>query len=146
MAIVTASQGRGTRRKRLIGGVVVGGVILLVVIFLAIPANRRRIANPAGQPAVVGATEIEVRGDGFQGHVYAPSVTQVQIGSTIRWTFNDRGANGTEAPIKHNVVGDGWASPLLAEGSYEHTFTAPGTYRYVCSLHSGMDGVVVVTR
>lgn len=132
---------RGSRRW-IIG--VVAVLVLLIVVALAIPATRRRIANPAGQPAVVGATEVEVRGDWFQNHLYAPSVTQVRAGSTVRWTFNDRGANGTGESVNHNVVGQGWSSPVLADGVYEHTFTAPGTYRYTCTLHSGMDGVVVV--
>lgn len=139
-------QRRTGGRQRLVGGLVIGGLVLMAVIALTIPSTRRRIANPAGQPAVIGATAIEVRGDAFQGHLYAPSVAQVSVGSTIRWTFNDRGANGTDELAEHNVVGQGWASPVLAEGVYEHTFSEPGTYRYTCTLHSGMDGVVLVVN
>lgn len=131
--------------KRIVVGLVIG-VALLGLVSLGIPPTRRWIANPTGQPAVVGATEIDVRGDWFQNHLYAPSVVQVPVGSTVRWTFNDRGANGADEPVEHNVVGDGWASPVLTEGVYEYTFTTPGTYRYTCTLHRYMDGVVIVTE
>lgn len=135
---------RNVRRTAVVIGLGIG--VLFIIIFLSIPATRRRIVNAIGQPAVVGATAIEVRGDWFQNHLYAPAVVQVPVGSTIRWTFNDRGANGSGELVGHNVVGEGWSSPVLSEGVFEHTFTTAGSYRYTCSLHGAMDGMVVVTE
>jgi hypothetical protein len=44
------------------------------------------------------------------------------------------------------VVGDGIESETQTEGTFQHTFAAPGRYEYRCTLHGGMDGVVVVTE
>jgi hypothetical protein len=33
---------------------------------------------------------------------------------------------------------------LRASGTYQYTFTTPGSYSYICTLHSGMSGQVVV--
>lgn len=132
-----------TRIVRVVG---ISLLVMLVLVPLTIPTFRRLIANPAGQPAVVGATEIEVRGDAFQNHLYAPSVVQVPVGSTVTWTFNDRGGNGNDELDEHNVVGNGWWSPVQTEGTFQHTFTEPGVYHYTCTLHAYMDGVVEVVE
>lgn len=116
---------------------------LLIVATLAIPAVRRAIANPRAA-APVAATEVLVRGDRFQGHVYDPPVIRVAAGATVTWTFADRGASGQGEPAGHNVVGAGFVSPVIAAGSWSHTFAEPGIYPYVCSLHPGMDGQVEV--
>ncbi|WP_430333721.1 cupredoxin domain-containing protein [Rhodococcus sp. ACT016] len=73
---------------------------------------------------------------------YSPSSITISVGQTVTWVFDDRGT-------PHDVVGVGDAksvlrSPLLMSGTWEFTFTAPGTYDYTCSLHPDMHGVVVV--
>jgi hypothetical protein len=50
---------------------------------------------------------------------------------------NDGGAT-------HNVKGTGWGSGNQASGTFQHAFTAPGSYRYSCTLHPGMNGRVDV--
>jgi plastocyanin len=48
----------------------------------------------------------------------------------------------------HNVTSRGKrrfaSSPSMARGTYAVRFTRPGTYRYVCTIHFGMNGTVVV--
>jgi plastocyanin len=134
---------RRTRARTLL--LSIGVVLVLIIIGLSIPSNRRWLANPTGQPAHVGVTTIMVVGDQFQSHVYAPSVVRVPVNTTITWIFADRGANQTEELVPHNVVGTDWASAVLSEGSYQHTFTSPGIYRYTCTLHRNMDGIIEVT-
>jgi len=73
---------------------------------------------------------------------YTPSSITISVGQTVTWVFDDRGT-------PHDVVGLGDAksvlrSPLLTTGTWEFTFTEPGTYNYTCSLHPDMLGVVVV--
>jgi plastocyanin len=41
--------------------------------------------------------------------------------------------------------GDGFESKTQSSGIYRHTFDAPGSDDYRCTLHSGMKGRVVVT-
>lgn len=74
---------------------------------------------------------------------YSPSSITIQAGQTVTWVFDDRG-------VPHDVVGLGDAksvlrSPLLKTGTWQYTFTEPGTYDYTCSLHPNMLGVVIVT-
>lgn len=68
---------------------------------------------------------------------FGPTVARVSTGHVVTFVNKDG------AP--HNVTGTGWASPELQQGdSYRHTFDARGIYPYACSLHPGMNGVVIV--
>jgi plastocyanin len=54
-----------------------------------------------------------------------------------------------EGGLPHNVTSySNYFNPfyLMPGGKYSVTFGAPGTYRYVCAEHSGMDGVVEVRK
>lgn len=83
-------------------------------------------------PAKVGATDINVRLSGF-----SPDSVQVTARTTVRWHFHDT--------IEHDVVGDGLKSARMADGTYQFTFTQPGTYDYHCTMHPLMRGRVIVT-
>jgi plastocyanin len=100
-------------------------VVTTVVVIQLLP-------NAADGPAVAGVTTVEMRGNRFH-----PPVIQITKGQTVTWSFNDGGAT-------HNVKGTGWGSGDQASGTFHHTFTAPGSYRYSCTLHLGMNGRVDV--
>ena len=72
---------------------------------------------------------------------FTPRSVTVRKGTTVRWDFLDQG-------VSHNVISRGSprfsGSPVKSRGSYRVTFRKSGTYRYVCTLHPGMDGRVVV--
>lgn len=87
-----------------------------------------------GQPAepVEGVTAIDV-GDNF----FEPSETEIETGDTVQWNWIG------EAP--HNVAGEGFSSPTQTTGTFEHEFTTPGSFAYVCTLHPEMTGNIVVT-
>jgi plastocyanin len=81
--------------------------------------------------------EFQVVIDSF---AFTPAELTVPVGATVTWV-NHQGA-------RHDVVAaDGtFTSPLFGEGeTFSFTFTAPGEYPYVCSIHSGMDGTIIVT-
>lgn len=83
------------------------------------------------EPAT-GVTEVEVRDNSF-----SPRVIEVPTGSEITWEWTGR--------RDHNVVGEGWSSDVQDEGTFTHRFDESGTFDYVCTLHGGMDGRVIVT-
>lgn len=89
-------------------------------------------AKSEAPPANVART-VDVRNIAFN-----PKSVTIHPGQTVAWKFDD----GT---IPHNVVGTDWRSPDRTSGYYTHTFAAPGTYAYRCTIHSNMDGQVVVT-
>ncbi|MVU78877.1 copper-binding protein [Nocardia sp. ET3-3] len=87
-------------------------------------------------PAAPAAVTVEVKDMKF-----SPADITVKAGDTVTWKFDDR------AP--HNVQGVGdiamaLNSPIIHKGQWSYTFTTPGTYRYICTLHAEMKGTVTV--
>ena len=73
---------------------------------------------------------------------FRPATITVEMGETVKWD-NYLGDQHTITPIDHNAFGRvefGTTGNVL-----EVTFTTPGTYRYFCEFHGGMNGMVVVT-
>ncbi|MEV0252174.1 cupredoxin family copper-binding protein [Nocardia sp. NPDC050712] len=73
---------------------------------------------------------------------FSPETITVKAGDTVTWKFDDK--------VPHSVqgIGDkamGINSPIFDRGEWSYTFTAPGTYRYLCSLHPEMRGTVTVS-
>ncbi len=74
------------------------------------------------------------------GESFAPETVVVDVGDTVTWVNNGLGGHNARST-------DGtFRSPNLTAGaSFSHTFTAAGTYDYLCSIHpSNMTGRVVV--
>jgi plastocyanin len=89
--------------------------------------EEMKTAAPGGQQVVV---------DNFS---FAPATTAVSVGTTITWTNRD--------DVPHNIISTEkkFASPVLdTDQTFTHTFEAPGTYPYYCSIHPKMTGQVVV--
>jgi len=88
---------------------------------------------PAAQPPSA-PNSVDIRNFAF-----GPTVLTVAAGTTVTWTNLDTIAHTVSDP------GDGIASPVLTpNATYRHTFTTPGTYRYICTIHPFMHGTVVV--
>jgi len=90
--------------------------------------EEMKTAGAGGQQVVV---------DNFS---FAPTMTAVSAGSTITWTNRD--------DVPHNIVSteQKFKSPVLdTDEQFSHTFDAPGTYKYYCSIHPKMTGQVVVS-
>ena len=81
------------------------------------------------------AEDIEVHIDNF---VFEPAQLAVKVGQTVTWTNRD--------DIPHTVVcaGKFRSKTLDTDGKFTFTFTAAGEYKYFCSLHPHMQGVVKV--
>lgn len=93
-------------------------------------------ATTADSPASQGGTAVSITNFKFN-----PTTLTVPVGATVTWTNQD------EEP--HTVAGkDGsFHSPGMdTHGTYSFTFTTPGSYDYICSIHPFMTGTVVVTK
>jgi plastocyanin len=70
---------------------------------------------------------------------FVPATLAVHPGTTVTWkNFDDE---------PHSVVSDAGAfrsGALDTNESFSYTFSKAGTFRFVCSLHSHMTGVVRV--
>ena len=102
---------------------------VLVVAVAALVGCGDSDDGDGGGPAEPGA--VDVVDNSFQ-----PKETTVAAGDTVTWTFKGNAA--------HNVSGEGFQSDLISEGEFEHTFDEAGEYDYVCTVHPGMEGTVVV--
>jgi amicyanin len=68
---------------------------------------------------------------------FSPATVTIAVGDTVTWTNADA--------VAHTATGAGFDSGLLEQGeSYSVTFTAPGTYDYLCTPHPTMTGRIVV--
>jgi plastocyanin len=70
--------------------------------------------------------------------VFEPAALTVKVGTTVTWTNRD--------DIPHTVVcaGKFRSKTMDTDGTFTFTFTAAGEYKYFCSLHPHMQGVVKV--
>jgi plastocyanin len=87
---------------------------------------------PAG---AAHAEDVAVHIDNF---VFEPAQLTVKVGQTVTWINRD--------DIPHTVVcaGKFRSKTMDTDGSFSFTFTAPGEYKYFCSLHPHMTGAVKV--
>lgn len=78
----------------------------------------------------------------IKNFAFDPAVITVKAGTTVTWTNSDQDP--------HTVTSDGKAGPLnskpLNQGdTYQYTFTVPGTFSYLCTIHPFMTATVTVT-
>ena len=90
-------------------------------------------ATPAISPALAGEAAVKI--DNF---TFGPQELKVKAGTTVTWT------NGDDIP--HTVVSpNNFRSRAMdTDGTFSFTFTTPGIYKYFCSLHPHMTGIIVV--
>jgi len=68
---------------------------------------------------------------------YSPAAIQVDVGDTVTFVNED--------VFPHTASGLEWTTDILDQGDKQViTFSDPGTFEYVCKLHPGMAGTVVV--
>jgi plastocyanin len=80
-------------------------------------------------------------GVAIEAFAFEPATLTVKAGQDVTWENHD--------PAEHTVtqVGGGFDSGTMAAGAtFRTTFDQPGEYRYICALHPGMKGRVVVER
>jgi len=76
--------------------------------------------------------------------VFEPSVVKIEVGDTVRFVSKDRGHNTASIKGMLPAGAEKWKSRIGKD--FEVTYTADGTYGYMCSPHYGlgMVGVVLV--
>jgi plastocyanin len=104
---------------------------LLALTLSACGSGEAAQAPPA--PAANGEPTVTVK-----DMAYTPERLTVAAGATVTWAFED-------GAITHDVKGDGFQSKVMAEGTFRHRFTKPGTYDYLCTLHPNMTATIEVT-
>ena len=80
----------------------------------------------------------------IENFLFRPDSIRVPTGTTVTWI-------NCESPVTEpHTTTSAAATPLWDSGQFAATqrysfrFTAPGVYPYFCTVHSGMNGIVVV--
>lgn len=107
-------------------------VLLPAVAAAALLAAGCGSSGESSEP--VATTEVQMA----KSYRFDPKVIEIGAGDTVTWTNEDN--------FTHTVQVDGQEDHKVDQGeSVEITFDEPGTYDYVCTLHSqDMDGTVIV--
>jgi plastocyanin len=105
---------------------------------------------PAASAAPSGGTggeaaEVTIGTDAGTALQFDPTAATVPAGSNVRLTFENR------STVPHNLtlgepINEGTATIVDAGASESLEFSAPepGDYKFVCTLHPGMEGVLTV--
>jgi plastocyanin len=137
---------RHTGTVRLVTGVALAGALLLSGCGGDEPGSAATTTRKPARPTTTTAQQTGERKPAAATVVvkdmeFSPAEVAVAVGDTVTWKFDDK--------VPHTVqgIGDkamGINSPILDRGEWSYTFTTPGTYRYLCSLHPEMRGSVIV--
>jgi plastocyanin len=128
--------------------------VLLTVGLIACGSNSSSpTAPPNGGIAGVSLGTPDVVISATAENIFDPAMERVTVGEIIEW--KNTGA------VEHNIVfstdtsSDPWlgvdSEPalrdqvLLPGGGWQVKFTTPGIYSYLCTIHAGMVGTIVVT-
>lgn len=100
---------------------------------IALPADPATAGGGCHQPNTEG-TGTTVR---LTNACMSPTVLRTEPGATVTFVNDDQ--------MSHNVNGNPIYADLLTQGaSARFHFADAGTFPYTCTLHPGMNGVVVV--
>jgi plastocyanin len=107
---------------------VLASVAVLAVALLGTGCSTEQSSEP------VATTEVKM----VKSYSFDPKTIEIEAGQTVTWMNEDN--------FTHSVQVDGQEDHKVDQGeSVEITFDEPGTYAYVCTLHSqDMDGTVMV--
>ncbi len=139
---------RGTRRARALAA----AVFLVALVSVGFGAYR----GLSGQAAVFGSASyawgrdevhmamVGQRTTAAMPDKFRPGTLQIKAGTTVSFVNDDEHAHTVVSGTRGNPDGR-FDSGLLKPGQrFTITFAQPGSYPYVCTLHPGMDGTIVV--
>ncbi|MBS3074127.1 cupredoxin domain-containing protein [Candidatus Pacearchaeota archaeon] len=147
-----------------IGGLLVAVLIVIAIIVSNSNSSPNNLSNSNPTPPIINPSDGSQDSQGLSGSqplgqdtgdvttvsethnikiidfAFTPLTLTVNQGDTIVWTNVDS--------AKHTVTSNSGSeldSALLGKGeSYSHTFSTKGTFKYHCTPHPGMTGLVQV--
>lgn len=111
---------------------------------VAVYAGTITVSATGGPPSGGGGTPPPVIAPStasvaLAGEAFTPRSVTIAAGGTVTWNNNDG------APHTVTASDASFDSGIMARGAtFQRTFPAVGTFAYVCDLHSGMRGTIVV--
>ncbi|MBR0848835.1 cupredoxin family copper-binding protein [Bradyrhizobium diazoefficiens] len=103
--------------------------------------NRRDFGVAVAAAILLPVTTARAEGDmevHIDNFVFEPAELKIKVGTTVTWTNRD--------DIPHTIVSAGKfrSKTLDTDDKFSFTFTNTGDYKYFCSLHPHMTGMIKV--
>jgi amicyanin len=99
------------------------------------PTNAKPVKKTAHKAAPVVKAQVKIANFKF-----GPRTLTVKVGTKVTWVNKDLVAHSVNFASGHID-----SETLDQNAKFSHTFTAPGTYKYICDIHPFMHGTIVVT-
>jgi plastocyanin len=126
--LTTINPAQRCRRIALLLGAV-GVASLLGVALPELSTAGEAVSAAAASPATVDI-------DNF---AFTPAALTVTAGTTVTWKNED------DSPHRiGNKNGTFKSAALDTDDTFSHTFTVPGEYAYICTIHPYMAGTIIV--
>jgi plastocyanin len=97
-------------------------------------------SSPAPAPAPThkrAKNTVVIKGASIDKYRFSPKTLKIKRGKRVKWSWNSNAPHNITFSKLHRH------SKTLQKGSYKRTFSKPGTYRYLCTVH-GFTGKIVV--
>ncbi|MDQ2727735.1 MAG: cupredoxin family copper-binding protein [Actinomycetota bacterium] len=114
-------------------------IVLVLCGFVTACGSATKTTTPAPGSAASGGNSVTIKNFTFQ-----PQALTVKVGTTVTWTNQDSTPHTVQFSNK-SVPTSADLSAGGGQSTYSHTFTAPGTYPYICGIHNDMTGTIKVT-
>ena len=108
----------------------------LIVLGIATPVNA------GGAYCTEGFSDKRGTTVNMKDYCFDPTVIRIEPGETVTWTNKDSVMHNVAGVS--NVFGDVYSGGVAAGDKISYRFEEEGTYPYLCILHPGMAGAVVV--
>jgi plastocyanin len=127
LTTITPPAPRRRRSVLLLGAV--GVTALLAAALPELTAAGEAVVQAAASPATIDI-------DNF---AFAPATLTVTAGTSVTWKNED------DSPHRIGDKNGTFTSAALdTDDTFSHTFSAPGEYPYICTIHPYMVGKIVV--
>lgn len=127
-------------------------VVVLAGISLVAGACSEAVNLPAGG-SQTGTPSVNVSDAAavvtLQYSSFEPAIVTIKAGQSVEWMWND-------SPVPHDIYFRQFVAPgrhavpytihsvVQINGTWTQTFARPGIYKYICTVHAGMHGEVIV--
>jgi plastocyanin len=112
----------------------------LLATSLSIVLTALVAAGPTASPADTTAASPPAATVTIADFAFKPATVTIHAGQSVLWVNKDSDAHTATAADKSFDSGG-----LDTNEHWQHTFTKPGRYAYICALHPYMKGTIVVT-
>lgn len=113
-------------------------IVLLIAALLMVSCMPETPTEAPESPEETGEANVTMQGLAFQ-----PAELTISAGTTVTWINDDSVGHTVTAGTRESPTGQ-FDENVPAGESFSYTFDEPGTYDYFCSIHPGMNGMIIV--